>query len=235
VFSIEGQEEFEPMLKINTAEGEDIKFDEVDILHRLAKLNVNKAAGVDGIHPRVLYELRNILALPLKLLFDCSFKNKKLPEDWRSADVAPIFKKGNRAEINNYRPVSLTSVCCKIMEAIIRDNLMKYFEANKLFSKNQFGFLKGRSTVTQLLKILDKWTECLEFGGQIDVIYTDLEKAFDKVPHKRLISKLESYGVNKEIVSWIAAFLNNRRQRVKINGFFHSGQGCSVEFHKDLS
>jgi ribonuclease P/MRP protein subunit RPP40 len=70
-----------------------------------------------------------------------------------------------------------------------------------------------------LPKILDKWTECLEVGGEIDVIYTDLEKAFDKVTHKRLISKLESYGVNKEIVSWIAAFLNNRRQRVKINGF----------------
>jgi hypothetical protein len=87
------------------------------------------------------------------------------------------------------------------MEAIIRDNLMKYFETNKLFSKNQFGFPKGRSTVTQLLEILDKWTECLEVGGQIDVIYTDLEKAFNKAPHKRLISKVESYGVNKEIIS----------------------------------
>jgi hypothetical protein len=93
VYSIEGQEEFEPMIEKKTAQGEDIKFDEVDILHRLAKLNVNKAAGVDGIHPRVLYELRNTIALPLKLLFECSFKNKKLPEDWRSADVAPIFKK----------------------------------------------------------------------------------------------------------------------------------------------
>jgi len=70
----------------------------------------------------------------------------------------------------------------------------------------------------QLLKILDKWTELLENGGRIDVIYTDVEKAFDKIPHKRLISKLSSYGLNKDIISWIEAFLNNRKQRVCIKG-----------------
>lgn len=85
----------------------------------------------------------------------------------------PIFIKCNRAEINNYRPVILTCVCHKI-----RDNLMKQLETNKLFSKRQSGFIKGQSTVTQLLKILDKRTECLDFGGQIDVIYTDLKKGF---------------------------------------------------------
>jgi len=68
----------------------------------------------------------------------------------------------------------------------------------------------------QLLKILDKWTELLENGGRIDVIYTDVEKAFDKIPHKRLISKLSSYGLNKDINSWLEAFLNNRKQRVRI-------------------
>ena len=72
----------------------------------------------------------------------------------------------------------------------------------------------------QLLKILDKWAELLENGGQIDVIYTDLEKAFDKIPHKRLISKLSTYGLNKDIISWIEAFLNNRKQRVRIKDIF---------------
>jgi hypothetical protein len=95
---------------------------------------------------------------------------------------------------------------------------MDYFYNNKLFSNKQFGFIQGRSTVTQLLTVLDKWTEYLEMGRQIDVIYTDFEKAFDKVPHKRLISKLYSYGINKDIIKWIEAFLINRRQRVKING-----------------
>jgi hypothetical protein len=104
------------------------------------------------------------------------------------------------------------------MESIIRDHIMDYFHNNKLFSNKQFGFIKGRSTVTQLLTVLDKRTEYLEMGGQIDAIYTDFEKAFDKVPHKRLISKLYSYGINKDIIEWIKAFLINRRQRVKING-----------------
>ena len=78
---------------------------------------------------------------------------------------------------------------CKLMESVLRDNIMSHFRANMLFSSKQFGFIKGRSTTLQLLQILDKWTECLEHGGQINVIYTDLEKAFDKVPHKRLICK----------------------------------------------
>jgi len=101
------------------------------------------------------------------------------------------------------------------MESIICDSVMTYFKLNHLFSNKQFGFIKGRSTSLQLLQILDKWTELLVNRGQIDAIYTDLEKAFDKIPHKRLIGKLSSYGLNKEI-SWIEAFLNNRKQRVRI-------------------
>ena len=119
-------------------------------------------------------------------------------------------------DIGNYRPVSLASVICKLMEAIVRDNVMSYFKSNKLFSDKQFGFIKGRSTVLQLLQIMDKWTEFLDLGGQVDVVYTDLEKAFDKIPHKRLISKLHSYGLNNGIIDWIEAFLTNRKQRVRI-------------------
>ena len=83
------------------------------------------------------------------------------------------------------------------MESIIRDSIMVHFKINNLFSNKQFGFIKGRSTTLQLLQILDRWTELLENGGQIDVVYTDLEKAYDKIPYKRLISKLFSYGIKK--------------------------------------
>jgi len=106
------------------------------------------------------------------------------------------------------------------MESIIRDSVTTHFKLSHLFSDKQFGFIKGRSTSLQLLKILDKWTERLENGWQTDVIYTDLEKAFDKIPHKRLIIKLFSYGLNKDIISWIEAFLNNRKQRVRIKDIF---------------
>ena len=113
---------------------------------------------------------------------------KKLPIDWLSAHVAVIHKKGSKVEVGNYRPISLTCICCKIMESIIRDHIINYFIGNGLFSSKQYGFIAGRSKVLQLLTLLDKWTTSLEMGGQIDVIYTDFEKAFDEVLHKRLVS-----------------------------------------------
>src|SRR6201995_2585804 len=112
----------------------------------------------------------------------------------------------------------LTCISCKIMESIVHNKLVEYFSLNNLFSNKQYGFIKGRSTVLQLLKISDDWTDLLENRWQIDVIYTDLEKAFDKVPHQRLLSKLYSYGINSCLMSWINSFLSSRFQRIKING-----------------
>ena len=106
------------------------------------------------------------------------------------------------------------------MESIIRDKIMEYFLLNNLFSPAQYGFIKGRSTMLQLLKIVDNITTSLDSGGQVDIIYTDFEKAFDKVPHKRLLSKLKSYGICKKLINWIEAFLCFRTQCVKINGVF---------------
>jgi hypothetical protein len=114
------------------------------------------------------------------------------------------------------------------MESLVRDHLMEHFTKNNLFSKKQFGFIKGRSTVLQLLTVLDKWTATLEEGGNTDIIYTDFAKAFDKVPHKRLISKLKAYGISEDIIAWIKDFLCNRKQRVRIGGKFSS-------WHKVLS
>ena len=108
----------------------------------------------------------------------------------------------------------------KLFESVLRDSILKHFINNNLFNDRQYGFIKGRSTAMQLLKILDEWTECLENGGQIDVLYTDLEKAFDKVPHKLLIKKLSRYNINPLLVKWIKAFLTDRRQRVRINNSF---------------
>jgi len=141
-----------------------------------------------------------------------------LPTQWKTANVSAIYKKGKKSEVNNYRPVSLTCITCKLLESVVKDKIMDHFLTNKLFSDKQFGFLKGSSTVTQLLTIMEYCTEMLETGGRIDVIYTDLEKAFYKIPHRRLISKLYSYGLNENIILWIKAFLADRKQRVTING-----------------
>jgi len=97
---------------------------------------------------------------------------------------------------------------------------MQHLLVNKLLSNSQYGFVKGRSTMLQLLQVLDKWTEYLETGGQIDAVYTDFEKAFDKVPHKRLLAKIKSCGIPQGLLNWIEEFLHNRQQRVKVNGSY---------------
>ena len=171
---------------------------------------------------------------PLFIIFNKSLQLGILPNDWKLAEVTAIYKKGSKADRSNYRPVSLTSVCCKILESLIRDYLMSYLLDNKLLSHKQYGFVKGSSAMLQLLHMMDKWTDRLDDGGQMDVIYSDFEKAFDKVPHKRLISKLQAYGIDKSIVKWISALL---KFRVKVNGTFSGWQECKmcqVEFHKAL-
>ena len=132
--------------------------------------------------------------------------------------VTPIYKKGAKNRAENYRPVSLTSVVCKIMEKIVKEAVMKHLLENNLLSSKQFGFIPGRSTATQLLKYLDECLDTISDGGIIDVIYMDFAKAFDTVPHRRLVHKLEAYGIRGKVNDWINAFLNDRSQVVKVNG-----------------
>ena len=194
-----------------------LTIDEAAINSKLKKLNINKSAGEDRMYPRVLCEVADMISYPLKLIFEQSLIKGSLPSDWKSSYIAPIYKKGKKSCANNYRPVSITSVVCKIFETIFRDHIMDYFLTNGLFNNKQYGFIKGRSTVSQLIKMLDEWTDLLEDGGQIDTVYTDLEKAFDKIPHNLLIKKLQLYNFDVSILNWIEAFLSSRRQRVRIN------------------
>jgi len=194
-----------------------IEFSELDVAGKLSNLKLNKSPGPDMLHPRVLHEIRNELVRPLTFIFNKSMNDGVLPEEWKTSVVSVLHKKGKKDCVENYRPISLTCICCKIMESIIRDVVMKYFLTNNLFSDKQYGFIKGRSTVLQLLKAADDWVKILDEGGQVDIIYTDFEKAFDKVPHLRLISKLHAYGLNECLIHWIEAFLMSRSQRVRIN------------------
>ena len=191
-----------------------------NILDKLSNLNITKSPGPDLLHPGVLHEIRRELAQPLQIIFTTSLHLATLPVDWKSANVVATHKKGNKYEPSNYRPVSLACIICKLMESIIRDDLMSYFFTNAFFSNKQYGFINGRSTVLQLLRIMDDWTCQLESGSQIDVTYTDFKKAFDKVPHQRLLRKLQSYGVNNIALQWIKDFLCNRKQRVELNNSY---------------
>ena len=130
--------------------------------------------------------------------------------------VKPLFKKGSKKKVGNYRPVSLTSICCKLLEKIIRDDIVKYLEENGFLVDNQHGFRGGRSCLTQLLEIMEIWTGWLDRGLAWDTIYLDFSKAFDSVPHERLLLKIKQMGIKGQLLKWISNFLHNRYQRVVV-------------------
>ena len=197
----------------------EVRFTQENVEKKLEKLKIDKSAGPDGLHPRVLRELSSVLSKPLYLLFHKSLSEGKIPSSWKEAHVSPIFKKVSKSMTCNYRPVSLTSIVCKLQESLIRDALMAYLVRNNLLSPCQHGFVSGRSCTTQLLAVLEAWTKILdEDHGCIDSFYLDFQKAFDTVPHKRLMIKLQSYGVDGQVLDWIEDFLRDRRQLVMING-----------------
>ena len=183
---------------------------------------MKKSCGPDNLHPRILKELAPVIGDTLGAIFENSLSSDVLPSDWKTSNISVIHKKGPKHNVENYRPISLTCIACKIMESIIRDNLAQHFAVNNLFSEYQYGFIKGRSATLQLLNILDDWTSALNSGKQVEVIYTDFAKAFDKVPHQRLLIKLRYYGLDNELISWIEDFLCFRTQRVKINDSYSS-------------
>jgi len=155
------------------------------------------------------------------LLTPCSCRNSNIisrktfaaglvPSDWKIADIVPIFKKGAKDDPTNYRPVSLTSVPCKLMELLIKDSLKTFLDKKETISNYQHGFTDGRSCLTNLHESLESWTQALDEGFGIDVLCLDYRKAFDSVPHKRLLEKLKLHGINSKLRRWIQSFLEAR-------------------------
>ena len=187
---------------------------------KIKKLKPTSAAGPDGITPKLLQNCVEEISPVLAMIFRKSMEQGVVPEEWRQANVIPIFKKGKKSDPGNYRPVSLTSVVCKMMESIIKDDLMAHLDRNKLINKSQHGFMKNRSCTTNLLEFLEVITEAADSGKSIDVIYLDFAKAFDKVPTERLLKKLKAHGVEGRVANWIQAWLTDRKQRVSVKGKF---------------
>ena len=142
----------------------------------------------------------------------------EIPVKWRTAHVMPIFKKGDRHNPANYRPISLTCNPCKCMERIVAKELTAFLMSNNIIPENQHGFLSGRSTVSNLLQCINKWTQDHDDNKPTDVVYLDFEKAFDRVPFQRLLTKLEHHGIRGNLLKWISAFLQNRTFQVRVNG-----------------
>ena len=155
----------------------------------LKRLYASKSQGPDNLHPKLLLETLDKIKEPLTEIFKKSLQEGTVPNDWKLANIVPLHKKGSKSSPENYRPISLTSVVSKIMEKLVRDKIMEHMEENNIFTIHQHGFRKGYSCVTQLIDVCDKWSEELDNKNCFDILYLDFQKAFDSVPHQRLLTK----------------------------------------------
>ena len=158
--------------------------------------------------------------MPLKIVrvFNLSLKERVVPLEWKEANIIPLFKKGSINKSDNYRPVSLTSVICKLLERLIKEHMVDFLVKHKLLNSSQHGFLTVRSCLTNMLCFLEEITKWIDVGSPVDIIYLDFQKAFDKVPHQRLLLKLKAHGIGDSITDWIEQWLIDRRQRVVVDG-----------------
>ena len=184
------------------------------IFKLLKNLKSSKATGPDSIPAFILKEAAQELAPILTLIFQRSLDTGIVPEEWRKAWIVPIYKKGDKHLPGNYRPVSLTSITCKVLEHVIHSSIMSHFDQHNILCDNQHGFRKKRPCETQLIVTIQDIAKNLSKGRQVDIILLDFAKAFDKVPHARLLHKLDFYSVRGNINKWISSFLGDRKQQV---------------------
>ena len=197
---------------------ETVLITEEKVYETLKKLKPNKTGGVDGLNSSYILGIAEAIVKPLQIIFNKTLTSGVIPNDWKCANVTAIFKKGSKKKAENYRPVSLTSHICKCFERILTNEIVSQLESNLLIQESQHGFRSNRSCLTNLLESSEYVTRMIDEGSPVDIIYLDFSKAFDKVPHKRLIEKLKAHRIQGEIVTWIEEWLANRKQRVVVNG-----------------
>ena len=196
----------------------DIPLNEMDFEEMIDELDQTSAAGPDGFPAIFLKNCKKSLSKPLLIIWRKCLDSGITPETLKKSCIIPIHKGGNRASPERYRPVALTSHLIKIFEKILRKHLTKYIDDNSLFNPNQHGFRSGRSCLSQLLSHYDEILSILETGKNADVVYLDFSKAFDKVDHNLVLSKIQNLGIGGKILTWIQSFLTNRKQTIIVDG-----------------
>ena len=202
----------------NYPELEDMSITYRHVEEAIDELKTNSAAGPDGIPAILLKKCKLAISRPIVVLWKKSFESSDIPAALKHATICPIHKGGNRTDPANYRPVSLTSHVIKIFERIIKKEIVKHLETNEIINENQHGFRSKRSTTTQLLEHFDSIMSSLCEGFNVDVIYLDFAKAFDKVDHGILLQKMHNIGIRGKIFRWIREFLKERTQSVIVKG-----------------
>ena len=201
----------------------DITVDRKGVTKLLDGLNIHKAPGPDGLNARVLKECSNEISPILALIFNESLARGDVPDEWRQANVSPVFKKGEKYDAANYRLVSLTCICCKTLEHILVSNINRHLALDSILADCQHGFQSQRSCKTQLFQlmhdIISNPDGAVNHGHkQTDLIIMDFAKAFDKVPYRKLLHKLDYYGIRGSTHKWINSWLSGRTQHVVLDG-----------------
>ena len=196
----------------------DVSFNEQGIKKLLKGVDPRKASGPDQIPCHMLQELHEELAPVFTALFRNSYQSGSLPAVWKAAWISPIFKKGDKCEASNYRPVSLTCVACKLLEHVLCSHIRNHLDRHNALSPYQHGFRKKLSCESQLLVTTHDLLSRLDHKDEVDVGILDFSKAFDVVPHQRLMRKLRLYGIEGKTSGWISEFLLGRTQSVLVDG-----------------
>ena len=191
----------------------DVKISKDRIRKKILSLNIAKSTGPDRVHPRLLKELAEIILEPLEKNLIWACRAARCQRNGKLEKFRPYLK---RVTGDHQWIIASQVLSAKLLESLVREETISHMRSNKLFSPYQYGFIDKRSTTLQLLYILDKWTDIIDDGGTIDAIYMDFMKAFDKVPHERLLRKVKAYGMGGPLLGWIRSFLTGRKQRVRM-------------------
>ena len=197
------------------------KFREVTFVQCRDAINALKSKpsrDIYDLNVQLIQSLKDVFIIPLTKLINLSIRDGIFPDCLKLAKVIPVYKKGEKNDINNYRPISLIPVFAKIFEHILKGQLCDYFEANGLFSSNQFGFRAGRSTTDAVLELLEYIVDAFEGGRHANATFCDLSKAFDCVSRDILLAKLRHYGLDQGSVNLLSTYLTNRKQKTLYNG-----------------
>ena len=186
----------------------------------LLRLNVHKASGVDGIPARILKIYAKELSWPLTYLFNLSFTLGEGPSIWKRANITPAFKANAKENLENYRSISLLSILGKCQERIVHRVIFSH--VSPFLNDWQHGFVKVHSCITQLVLMHYLWHKALDDGLQVDAMFLDFAKAFNRMHHKILLNKLCNFGISGSLLEWCSDYLSNRMQRVVIDGYCSS-------------
>ena len=193
---------------------------EVGLYEYLVNLETGKSMGCDGISPNMLKSTAENSASPLAMLFNLSISTGNYPSAWKKARVVPVPKSGDPSLVNNYRPISILPVVSMTLEKHVKALLEEHMKLHSPISPRQWGFMSSRSTVSALIQVIDDWSRAVDGRYEVCIVFFDVKKAFDSVPHVALLKHLQYMHVNEYIVKWMKSYLLGREQFVGIDGCF---------------